>query len=314
MNYLVNRWALTLIPVLALAGHGNAQELAREALRTFSSDTIRVEYASPAKLRGLPDYASLKQRFVGPRLREMEESFAKLGVAEGDINEVMLAWKLGSSMMELSGLVAGRFTARQIADGAAANGIAATPFGIDEAYCVGSGSGNSCLVILRDSLGIFGSEPSLRQMLDVRDGTASGLPSDSRFAKFLGETAAQSPIWGVATGAAVPDLLRSWLPQGNIQLDWSKAFQPVEAMVYSVEASESVRLDVKMDCTDDQAAEGTRQIFEGLRMVQQMAWQNMHPGRPNPFQQLEIARDGRNVSLRMASSYADLQGFSNLGG
>ena len=314
MKGLVNHWALSLIPVLALAGQGNAQELAREALRTFSSDTIRIEYASPSKLRGLPDYDSLKQRFVGPRLREMEESFAKLGVPERDINEVMLAWKPGSSMMELSGLVAGRFTARQIADGAASNGIAATPFGIDEAYCIGSGSGNSCLVILRDSVGIFGTEQSLRQMLDVRDGTATGLPSDSRLAKFLGEAAAQAPIWGVATGVAVPDLLRSWLPQGNIELDWSRAFQPVESMVYSVEAADTVRLDVKMDCTDDRSAESTRQIFEGLRMVQQMAWQNLHPGRPNPFQNLEIARDGSHLSLRMASSYTDLQGFSTLGG
>lgn len=314
MKGWVNRWTLTLILVLVFSVQGNAQELAREAMRTFSSDTIRVEYANPSKLRALPNYEGLKQKFVGPRLQELEGSFAKLGVGEKNINEVMLAWKPGSSTMELSGLVAGRFTARQIADGAASNGIAATPMGIDETYCVGSGAASSCLVVLRDSLGIFGPENSLRQMLDVRDGTAAGLASDSRFAQFLGEPEAQSPIWGVATGVAVPDLLRSWLPQGDIQLDWSKAFQPVEAMVYSVNTSENVRLDVKMDCTNDQSAEGTRQIFEGLRMVQQMAWQNLHPGQSNPFQNLEIARDGRHLSLRMASSYTDLQGFSTLGG
>lgn len=314
MKGMARLWVLSILPILVQPGQGVAQELAREAMRTFPSDTIRIEYASPSKLRGLPNYDSLKQRFVGPRLKELEESFAKLGVSEKDIDEVMLAWKPGSSAMELSGLVAGHFTARQIADGAAANGIPKTPVGIDEAYCVGSATSPSCLVLLRDSLGLFGPETSIRQMLDVRDGTAPALPSDSRFAQFLGEPAAQAPIWGVATGVAVPDLLRSWLPQGNIQLDWSKAFEPVEAMVYSVETSSDVRLSVTMDCTNDQSAESTRQIFEGLRMVQQMAWQNMHPGQSNPFQNLEIARDGAHVTLHMASSYTDLQGFTNLGG
>jgi hypothetical protein len=73
-------------------------------------------------------------------------------------------------------------------------------------------------------------------------------------------------------------------------------------------------LDVKMDCTNDQSAESARQVFEGLRMFQEMAWQNTNPGKPNPFRGVEIARDGRRLSLRMTTSYADLQGFSPTGG
>ncbi|MCI0422630.1 MAG: hypothetical protein L0312_25995, partial [Acidobacteria bacterium] len=123
------------------------------------------------------------------------------------------------------------------------------------------------------------------------------------------------PIWGVAVGIAVADFFRAWLPaQGNIQLDWGKAFQPVEALVYSVDVAENVRLSAKLDCTNDQSAESTRQIFEGLRIVQQMAWQTTNPGRPNPFQSLEIARDGSHLSLKMASSIADLQGFAPAAG
>lgn len=306
--------ALGLMVGLVLAGRGNAQSLPKEALSTFPSDTIRVEYANAAKLRDLPNYDSLRQKFVGPRLRELEESFSSLGVAERDINEVILGWRPGSSAMELSGLVAGRFTARKISESAAANNVATTSVGNSQAYCAGSGAAASCLVVLRDSLGLFGPEAALSQMLEVRDGSAVGLANDSRFAQFLGESAAQSPLWGVAVGVAIPDFFRAWLPQGNIQLDWAKAFQQVESLVYSVNTSDNVKLDVQMDCASDQSAESTRQIFEGLRMVQQMAWQNTNPGRANPFQTLEIARDGRRLSLKMTSSFADLQGFSPVGG
>lgn len=314
MRKIVKLSTLVLIFGLVLTGSGFAQDLPKEALATFASDTIRVEFANTSKLRTLPNYESLKQKFVGPRLRELEQSFSSLAVTESDLNEVILGWRPGASAMELSGLVSGRFTARQIADRAAANNVTTMPVGNFQAYCAGVGVAASCLVVLRDSLGVFGPDTSLTKMLEVRDGNALGLAADSRVAQFLGETAAQSPIWGVAVGVAVPDFFRAWVPQGNIQLDWAKAFQPVEALVYSVDTAENVKVDVKMDCTSDQSAESTRQIFEGLRMVQQMAWQNTNPGRPNPFQSLEIARDGSHISLKMTSSFADLQGFNPVGG
>jgi hypothetical protein len=306
--------SLLLALGLACAGQGRAQDLAKEALASFSSDTFRVEYASAQKLRAVPNYDALRQKFIGPRLRDLEISFASLGVEERDINEIILGWRPGASNMELSGLVAGRFTARQISDRAGANGVATSVVGNAQAYCVGSATDPSCLVVLRDGLGLFGPERALTQMLDVRDGSAAGLPADSRFVTFMSESGAQSPIWGVAVGAAIPDFFRAWVPQGNVQLDWAKAFQHVDALAYNVDTSDNVRLDVKLDCADDQSADSTRQIFEGLRMVQQMAWQSTNPGRPNPFQTLEIARDGRRLSLKMTSTFADLQGFSPVGG
>ena len=306
---------LALLAGLAVSQEGSGQSLANEALSTFLPDTIRIEYAGPAKLRSLPNYEGLRDRYVGPRLRELEDSFSQLGVRKGDINEVMLSWRPGSSTMDLSGFVAGQFTARQIAESAGANGIAATPVGNSQAYCLDASGAATCLVVLRDSLGLFGSQASLAQMLEVRDGNAAGLASDSRFAQMLGAAPTQAPIWGVAVGIAVADFFRAWLPaQDNLQLDWTKAFQPVEALVYSVDTAENVRMDARLECASDQSAESTRQIFEGLRMVQQMAWQNMNPDKPNPFQSLEITRDGRRLSLKMASSFADLQGFGPVGG
>lgn len=292
-----------------------AQDLAKEALATFLPDTIRIEYASPAKLRSVPNYEGLRARYVGPRLRELEDSFSKLGVPKGDINEVMLSWRPGTSTMDLSGFVVGRFTGRQIADRAGANGIAATPVGNSQAFCLDAGGAATCVVVLRDSLGLFGSQASLAQMLDVREGNASSLASENRFPQMIGGAPTQSPIWGVAVGVAVADFFRAWLPaQGNLELNWASVFQPVEALIYSVDTAENVRMDARLECASDQSAESTRQVFEGLRMVQQMAWQNMNPGRPNPFQSLEIARNGRRLSLKMASSFADLQSFAPAAG
>jgi len=113
----------------------------------------------------------------------------------------------------------------------------------------------------------------------------------------------------------VPDWFRAWMPaQGDLQLDWAKAFQSVEALVYSVDTADKVRLDVKLDCATPQAAESTRQVLEGLKLFQQLAWQNANPNRPNPFEGVEIGSSDRRVSLKMTTSYADLEGPGAPGG
>jgi hypothetical protein len=315
MRNLFIAMPLALVVGLGAVEAGFSQDLAKEALATFPPGTLRVEFSRPSRLRTLPNYEGLRQRYVGPRLRALEEAFAQLGVREGDIDEVMLAWRPGASMIELAGFVVGRFTAQSIAERAGAGGIATATVGNQPAFCLSTGGASSCLVVLRDSLGLFGPEAALSEMLAVREGSAPGLATDERFARLVGEAPAQAPIWGVAVGDAVADFFRAWLPaQGEIQLDWGKAFQSVEALVYSVNTAADVRLDVKLDCTNDQSAESTRQVFEGLRIVQQMAWQSMNPGKANPFQGLEITRDRSRLSLKMATSYADLQAFNPTGG
>jgi len=304
-----------LVGGLACLASAAAQDLVKESLTTFAPGTIRVEYARPAKLRTLPDYEALRQRYVGPRLKALEGSFAQLGMRESDVDEILLAWRPGDGTMDVAGLVTGRFTAQTFAERAMAHGIPASDVADQPAYCLEAGAGTACLVVLRDSLGLFGSPPGLRAMLGIRGGQEPSLSTDERFSKLVGEAPTEAPVWGVAVGEAVPDWFRAWLPgQGNLQMDWSKAFQSVEGIIYSVETADNVRLDVKMDCTNDQSAESARQVFEGLRMFQEMAWQNMNPGKPNPFRGVEIARDGRRLSLRMTTSYADLQGFNPSGG
>ena len=310
-RFLMGAMAMGLA-ALPLSAAG--EDLVKESLATFSPATIRVEYARPATLRTLPNYAALSQRYVAPRLRALQDSFAKLGVGESEIDEILLGWRPGTSMMDLDGLVAGRFTARSMASRATANGISASAIGGQPAYCLDATSGTTCLVVLRDGLGVFGTQDALGAMLDTRSGNAPSLATNERLTKLLGEASTQAPIWGVAVGEAVPDWFRAWMPgQGDLQLDWSKAFQSVEALVYGVEIAEAIKLEAKMDCTDDQSAESTRQVFEGLRMFQQMAWQNLNPGKSNPFQAVEIARDSRRVSLKMTTSFDDLQAFPATG-
>jgi hypothetical protein len=295
---------------LALAALGfittaRAQDLVKEALASFPRETIRLEYSNPSRLRTLPNYASLRQHYIGPRLQTLEKSLAELGVREEDISELLLGWQPGQGEMELYGFATGRFNSRAIRSSAAARGLAPTPVAGQQSYCLEAGLAATCVLVLGESRGVFGSLALLTSLMDARGGQAPALGSDERFARPVGEAArTDAPIWGVAVGPAVSDWFRGWMPsQQSLQLDWSRAFGNVEALTYNVQVRDKVDLNVKLDCATPESAASLRQVLEGVRLFQQLAWQNQNPNRPNPFEALDVAVKNSRVELSLVTAY-----------
>lgn len=300
--------ATFLCLALAWPGRAAAQDLIKEAMADFPSGTVRIEYSSPAKLRSLTDYATLSRRYVGPRLQELESSMAQLGIQQDDVDELVLGWQSRGGGLDLTGLARGHFDAQSVAQHATAQGIKPTPVGGTSAYCFGEGASGNCMAFVADNLGAFGTIESLGALLKVRAGEASSAATDSDFARRIDDAKTDAPIWGVAIGPAVVDCFKGWLPsQNNLNLDWTQTFQTVDAVSYTVEPKDNVHLVVKLDCKTSQAAAQLRQVMQGLKLVQQMAWQAQNPGVPNPFQSLQVDVDGRQVQMNLTTAYAQLE-------
>jgi hypothetical protein len=305
--------ALT-VALAASARPTAAQGVVNEALAGFPPQTFRVEYSSPAKLRKLPNYQNLRQRYIGPRLQTLESSLGQLGIRDEDIDEMMLGWQSGQTEMDFYGFASGRFDPRGIADRAAAAGMSPTPVAEQPAYCLQGGLAGTCIAVLENNLGAFGALTSLTAMLEARARPGAGLGADNRFAPLLGEVNKDAGIWGVAVGAAVGDWFRGWVPnQGNLKLDWGKVFEKVNSLVYSIQAGDKVNLDVKLDCATSDDAAGVRQLLEGLKLAQQLAWQAQNPSRANPFQAMAINQQSRQVTLQVTTGYSDLELAGGLG-
>jgi hypothetical protein len=285
-----------------------AQDLVNEAMSSFPAGTLRIEYSGLAKLRALPDYAALSHRYTGARLQQLEDSLAQLGVQQDDVDELVLGWQSQSTGIDFSGLARGRFSAQTVADRATAQGIAASPLTGASAYCLGEAAGGNCIAILSDNLGAFGSLAALGTILKVRAGDLPAASSDTAFARHVDDARNDAPIWGVATGPAIPDWFKGWIPnQGNVQLDLTKTLQSADDLTYIIQPTDKVRLDVKMDCKSSQGAANLRQVMQGLKLVQQMAWQSQNPNMPNPFQSLQVEGSDREVRMNLTTAYAQLE-------
>ena len=312
MTYLLGILAGTL---LALPGAAPAQDLAKEALSGFPTQTIRLEFSTPAKLRGLPNYGTLRQRYIGPRLRKLVDELGQLGIREEDISGLVLGWQPGSAEMGLYGFATGRFSAQSITESAAQRNMTPTPVAGKPAYCLEAGLAGTCVVVLQDSLGAFGSLTTLTSMLEAREGQIPSLSSDSRFPSLVAGANKDAPIWGVAVGPAVADWFRGWMPnQGNLKLDWGKVFADVNSLTYSVAAGDDVTLGLKMDCKSAESAASLRQVLEGLKLVQQMAWDSQNPGKPNPYRTMDVGLESSQVSLKLTTGYSELELASGAAG
>ena len=301
---------LTVLPVAA-----PAQDLAKEALGGFPPQTIRLEFSSPAKLRSLPNYSSLRQRYIGPRLLKLVDELGQLGIHEEDISDLVLGWQPGSDEMALYGFASGRFSAQAVTESAQQRNMSPTQVAGKQAYCLEAGLAGTCVVVLQDSLGAFGSLTALTSMLEARQGQGANLGSDSTIAGLVAGGTHAAPIWGVAKGPAVADWFRGWMPnQGSVKLDWAKVFGDVNALTYSVTAGDNVTLGLKMDCKTSEAAASLRQVLEGLKLVQQMAWDSQNPGKPNPYQAMNVGMQGSQVSLSLTTGYAELELAGGAGG
>jgi hypothetical protein len=217
--------------------------------------------------------------------------------------------------MALYGFATGRFSAEAVAESASHQNMAATPIAGKQAYCLEAGLAGTCVVVLENSVGAFGSLTALTSMLEAREGQIPSLSSDSRMASLVAGANQEAPIWGVAVGPAVADWMRGWMPgQGTIKLDWGKVFADVNSLTYSVVAADNVTLSLKMDCKSSPSATSLRQVMEGLKMAQQIAWDYQNPGKPNPYQAMKVGVNDNQVLLNLTTGYAELEFASGAAG
>lgn len=291
------------------AGPLLGQDLVTKALNSFPVDTLRFEFSSPATLRKLPNYASLREHYTGPRLKKLMESMAELGVAETDVDQLVLGWDASDENLNLYGFAGGHFNSEALESRAAAQNLPPQQIGGKTGYCLGAGLESQCVVVLSSTEGVFGTLGTLSQIMQTLNGGGASIGSNVIFAKVVKQERGESPIWGVATASAVASWFKGWMPrQSAVELDWAKVFQGVNALGYKVQTGSNVHLNLEMYCNSSEDAASLRQVLEGLKLAQQIAWQNQYPNRANPFQSMDLSQTGNQIGINLVANYGEIGG------
>ena len=307
----MRRTALILALTMVLAGgtrKAEAQDFVTTALSGIPSQTLRVESSSPSQLRKLANYKTLRGKFLGPRLQQLESTLDQIGIHEDDIDALLIGWKPGDKEMDLYGYASGHFDKAGVATRAAAQNLTPTPIADQQAYCLTAGVAGTCVVILDNSLGAFGPLSTLTTLLETHSGQSPSLNSDPRFSPLLSDVKKDAPIWGIALGGAVADWFGGWLSsqQNTLKLDWSQVFQKVDSLTYDIDVADKVNMNIKMNCSTAQDASTLRQVLDGLKMAQQLTWAQQNPGHPNPYEAMNVDVHDKQIALQITMPFSDL--------
>lgn len=305
------RFIIWVTVVLLGSGVGPllGQDLVTKALNSFPADTIRFEFSSPATLRKLPNYASLREHYTGPRLKKLMASMAELGVAETDVDQLVLGWNASGPNLNLYGFAGGHFHSNTLESRATAQNLPPQQIGGKTGYCLGAGLESQCVVVLSPTEGVFGTLVSLSQIMQTLNGGGASIGSNAIFAKVVKQEQGGAPIWGVAAASAVASWFKGWMPrQSAVELDWAKVFQGVNALGYKVQTGSNVQLNLEMYCQSGEDAASLRQVLEGLKLAQQIAWQNQYPNRTNPFQSMDLSQTGTQIGINLVANYGEIGG------
>ena len=300
-------WAvLAMIAAGPFGGPAAVDDLVREALGRFPRQTSHFEVCELTRMRSLPSYASLRERFMGGDVQQLVSSLATLGVRDEDVNRLALGAGPGPQGLQLYGVAQGRFDLRTIMAGAQAAGIEPLRINGYAAYCFGGSTNSPCIAILNEARGVFGSRDMVDFMLYATEGTDS-LANDPIVSARAARAPADAAIWGIATGPAVAEWVGVVMPMpAEGQNGLAPVLSNVVSVAYQVRAGQKATLTADLTCTSAESAAGLRQALDTVRLLQQLAWKELHPDAANPYQQLTFSTQGVQLLVNATMDYTAL--------
>jgi hypothetical protein len=285
---------------------GAADDLVREALNRFPRSTSHFEVCDLARMRSLPSYAALRERFMGGDVQQLAASLATLGVRDEDVDRLALGAGPGPQGLQLYGVAQGRFDLRTITAGAQAAGIEPLRINGFAVYCFGSSTNPPCIAILNNARGVFGTRDMVDFMLYATDGTDL-LAKDPAVSARAARAPADATIWGMATGPAVAEWVRIVMPMpAEGQDSLAPALANVVSISYDVRAGQKMVLTADLTCVSVESAVGLRQSLDTVRLLQQVAWKLLHPDAANPYAEMAFRSQGAQLLVNATMDYAVL--------
>jgi len=294
--------ALVMLGAILAPRRLRADQLPQEALNTFPADTRQVAFTNLAVLRNSPVYPQVRQRLLDQPLRAFQEFLRPMGIdPDRDVDEVMVGWRgevAGPS--GYLGMAAGHFQPDMIQKYFDRTNLPTRTYAGNTLYAFGSGSDPEDLffTFLEPSVAAFGRLTDLKAMLDVRQGSANALNSDSDLVNWESELEGTAPQWGILNGKSASNLAALWLAgSDNKSVDFSSLARSVRALLYRVQWDTEFSSELIVVCDTSASATGFMTMIDLLQKAAKQAGPAASSGIPPILQSIDAHRDGARVIL-----------------
>ncbi|HTJ29816.1 MAG TPA: hypothetical protein VL346_04925 [Acidobacteriaceae bacterium] len=249
----------------------SAAQLSSDARSAIPYDVQQMVAIDYRVMQNSPSAMALRGQVMPPELKTLEEALNKSGFnGNQDVEQLaFVLYRAGGSADDLRtvGIAQGQFPIDDVLADFRKKRLKPTVVRTNKVYPMGT-TGMS-VVFVDDSTLIFGGKDSVMKALDVRDGLAPGLLSNSSVMDSM-RAVDSEPLWSVLDQKGTQTMMKSALGEAGGVADFDSVKKRMTASYYTMNFQHGVRFDMTVVTGDSFAAATVSSLMNAAVLYKKM--------------------------------------------
>jgi hypothetical protein len=242
------------LAVMLFAGAAWAGPMASSARNVIPADVQQIINVDYRALKMSDTAMALKQQVLPPSLKEFEGQLKGIGInPDKDVDQLTFAsYRSAKQGIKVIGIAQGSFTSKTVLKKMVVNKVKPLKYRDNSIYPM---SGGMDMIFLDDNTLLFGDGAAIKGALDVRDGYASSVDTNSEIADMMG-SADSGAVWSILDQQGTQNMLVSALGDAGKLADFDMVKKRVLGSHYAMNFTNGVNFDLDV-VTADSVTAGT---------------------------------------------------------
>ena len=266
----VRFFAVVLALGVAASAHG--AQLSSDARSAIPYDVQQMVVIDYRVMQNSSSAMALRGQVMPPELKSLEEALNKSGLNDNqDLEQLaFVLYRASGSADDLRtvGIAQGQFPVDDVMANFRKRKLKATTVRTNKIYPMGT-TGMS-VVFLDEGTMIFGSKDAVMKTLDVRDGVAPGLLTNSQVMDSM-RAVDNEPLWSILDQKGTQTMMKQVLGEAGSVADFDTVKKRMVASYYTMNFQHGVRFDMSVVTGDNFAAATVSSLMNAAVLYKKMS-------------------------------------------
>ena len=266
----VRFFAVVLALGVSASAHG--AQLSSDARSAIPYDVQQMVVIDYRVMQNSSSAMALRGQVMPPELKSLEEALNKSGLNDNqDLEQLaFVLYRASGSADDLRtvGIAQGQFPVDDVMANFRKRKLKATTVRTNKIYPMGT-TGMS-VVFLDEGTMIFGSKDAVMKTLDVRDGVAPGLLTNSQVMDSM-RAVDNEPLWSILDQKGTQTMMKQVLGEAGSVADFDTVKKRMVASYYTMNFQHGVRFDMSVVTGDNFAAATVSSLMNAAVLYKKMS-------------------------------------------
>jgi hypothetical protein len=292
---------------LAMAVAGQAAQLSGDARGAIPHEVQQLVVIDYRAMQNSNTAMELRDRVMPPDLKQFDEAIRKSGLNDNhDVDELAFAlFRTGTSSDELEtvGIAQGQFDVQDIMANFRKQKLQPKLVRTNRVYPLAHTGMVLCFV--DPSTMVFGSMEAVRAALDVRDGFAAGMLTNSSIMAAM-QSIDSAPLWSVLDKAGTQTMMKQVLGEAGSVADYESVRKRLDSSWYGMDFQHGVKFDLTISTGDSFAAATVSSLLSAALLYKKMS---ANDAEKTALAATDITSNAGELTVHFATSDNDFNGL-----